>query len=43
LAYAKERDQFRESISKYQAIQFKLVDMLMEIELARLMVYKAVW
>lgn len=43
LAYAKTREQFGRSISKFQAIQFKLVDMLMEIELARLMVYKAAW
>jgi short/branched chain acyl-CoA dehydrogenase len=41
LAYAKEREQFGRSISKFQATQFKLADMLMEIELARLMVYKA--
>jgi short/branched chain acyl-CoA dehydrogenase len=43
LSYAKEREQFGRSISKFQAIQFKLADMLMEIELARLMVYKAAW
>ncbi len=43
LAYAKEREQFGKTISKFQAIQFKLADMLMEIELARLMVYKAAW
>jgi short/branched chain acyl-CoA dehydrogenase len=43
LAYAKEREQFGRTISKYQAIQFKLADMLTEIELARLMTYKAAW
>jgi butyryl-CoA dehydrogenase len=43
LSYAKEREQFGRSISKFQAIQFKLTDMLMEIELARVMVYKAAW
>jgi butyryl-CoA dehydrogenase len=43
LAYAKEREQFGRTISKFQVTQFKLVDMLMEIELARLMVYKAAW
>jgi butyryl-CoA dehydrogenase len=43
LSYAKEREQFGRSISKFQAIQFKLADMLMEIEMARLMVYKAAW
>jgi butyryl-CoA dehydrogenase len=43
LTYAKEREQFGRTISKFQVIQFKLADMLMEIELARLMVYKAAW
>jgi butyryl-CoA dehydrogenase len=43
LAYSKEREQFGRPISKFQAIQFKLADMLMEIELARLMVYRAAW
>ncbi len=43
LAYAKEREQFGRPICKFQAIQFKLADMIMEIELARLMVYKAAW
>ena len=43
LAYSKERIQFGQSISKFQAIQFKLADMAMEIELARNMVLKAAW
>ncbi|AVQ99159.1 acyl-CoA dehydrogenase [Oceanobacillus iheyensis] len=43
LSYAKERKQFGKSISKFQAIQFKLADMAMEIELARNMVHKAAW
>lgn len=43
LAYAKERRQFGTSISSFQAIQFKLADMAMKIELARNMVYKAAW
>lgn len=43
LAYAKERKQFGRSISKFQAIQFKLADMAMETELARNMVHKAAW
>jgi butyryl-CoA dehydrogenase len=43
LAYAKEREQFGRPIGKFQAIRFKLADMLMEIELARLMTYKAAW
>jgi len=41
--YAKIREQFGRKISKFQAIQFKLADMAMEIELARLMTYKAAW
>ncbi|ASS99582.1 acyl-CoA dehydrogenase [Geobacillus thermocatenulatus] len=43
LQYAKERVQFGQPISKFQAIQFKLADMAMGIELARNMVYKAAW
>ena len=43
LAYAKERQQFGRPISKFQAIQFKLADMLTEIEHAKLMVLKAAW
>jgi len=43
LAYAKERKAFGKAISQFQAIQFKLVDMLMEIEHAKLMTLKAAW
>lgn len=43
LQYAKERKQFGKSLSQFQAIQFKLADMAMKIELARNMVYKAAW
>ena len=43
LQYAKDRHQFGQPISKFQAIQFKLADMLMEIEHAKLMVLKAAW
>lgn len=43
LQYSKERVQFGKTISKFQAIQFKLADMAMEIELARNLVYKAAW
>lgn len=43
LQYAKERQQFGRSLSHFQAIQFKLADMAMKIELARNMVYKAAW
>jgi len=41
LAYAKERQAFGQSISKFQAIQGKLADMATEIEAARLLTYKA--
>ena len=41
LAYAKERQAFGQSISKFQAIQMKLADMATEIEAARLLTYKA--
>lgn len=41
--YARERHQFGRPITAFQAIQFKLSDMAMEIELARLMYYKAGW
>jgi short-chain 2-methylacyl-CoA dehydrogenase len=43
LKYARERKQFGRPISAFQAIQFKLADMAMEIELSRLMYYKAAW
>jgi butyryl-CoA dehydrogenase len=43
LAYARERQQFGRPIGSFQATQFKLADMAMEIELARLMYYKAAW
>lgn len=43
LQYAKERVQFGQSISRFQAIQFKLADMATNIELARMMVWKAAW
>jgi alkylation response protein AidB-like acyl-CoA dehydrogenase len=43
LQYATERKQFGRSLSNFQAIQFKLADMAMKIELARTMVYKAAW
>jgi alkylation response protein AidB-like acyl-CoA dehydrogenase len=43
LAYAKQRVQFGQSISKFQAIQHKLADMAMHIDLARNAVMKAAW
>jgi alkylation response protein AidB-like acyl-CoA dehydrogenase len=41
--YAKQRKQFGKPIADFQAIQFKLADMAMEIEAARLLTYKAAW
>ena len=43
LKYAKERVQFGRPIGKFQAVQFKLADMAMNIELARTMYLKAAW
>ncbi len=43
IKYAKERHQFGKSISEFQGIQFKIADMAMEIEAARLLVRKAAW
>jgi alkylation response protein AidB-like acyl-CoA dehydrogenase len=43
LAYAKERKQFGQPISKFQINSFKLADMAMKIELARNLLYKACW
>lgn len=43
LQYAKSRVQFGKRLSQFQAIQFKLADMALKIELARTMVYKAAW
>jgi len=41
--YAKERYQFGQPIAKFQAINFQLVDMAVEIELAKTAVLKAAW
>ncbi len=43
LKYAKERVQFGQPISKFQAIAFKLADCAVEIECARNLMYKACW
>jgi butyryl-CoA dehydrogenase len=43
LQYSKEREAFGRPISKFQAISFKLADMAVKVEAARLMVYKAAW
>lgn len=41
IKYAKERKQFNQSISSFQAIQFMLADMATKIEAARLLCYHA--
>ena len=41
--YARERKAFGQSISEFQAIQFKLSNMATEIELARTMIHKTAW
>lgn len=43
LRYAKDRMAFGKPIAALQAIQFMLADMAMEIEAARLLVWKACW
>jgi short/branched chain acyl-CoA dehydrogenase len=43
LKYSNEREQFGKLLFNFQATQFKLADMAMEIEAARLMLYKACW
>jgi alkylation response protein AidB-like acyl-CoA dehydrogenase len=43
LAYSKERKTFGKPIHDHQAIAFKLADMEMKVEQARLLVYKAAW
>ena len=41
LKYAQERKQFGKTLSQFQAIQFKLADMAMRTEIARLLVLRA--
>jgi len=43
LKYAKQRQQFGQPISKFQAVSFKLADCAMEIECGRNLLYKACW
>ena len=43
LKYAKQREQFGQPISKFQANAFKLADCAMELECARNLLYKACW
>lgn len=41
--YAHEREQFGQPIANFQTIQFKLADMAMRIEAARLLTYSGAW
>jgi len=43
VAYAKGRKAFGQPIAEFQNTQFKLADMAMEIDAARLLVYRAAW
>ena len=43
IKYSNEREQFGKPISSNQAIQFKIADMAMELESARLLTWKAAW
>jgi len=43
VAYAKEREQFGKPIARFQAVQFALADMAVEIEAGRTLTYKAAW
>jgi alkylation response protein AidB-like acyl-CoA dehydrogenase len=41
--YAQEREQFGKPIAGFQAVQFQLADMAVELEAGRNLVYKAAW
>jgi short-chain 2-methylacyl-CoA dehydrogenase len=43
MKYAREREQFGKPIASFQVNAFKLADMALEIECARLLLYKACW
>ena len=43
LKYSNEREQFNRPIATFQVNAFKLADMAVEIECARLLLYKACW
>jgi len=43
LAYAKTRKQFGQPIINFQGVSFKLAEMAIKIETARLLTYKAAW
>ena len=43
LKYAKDRTAFGQHLSDFQAIQFKLADMAVSLDAARLLAYRAAW
>ena len=43
VAYSKERHAFGKSLAQMQAIQWMIADMATEIDVARLLIYKAAW
>ena len=43
LKYTREREQFGRPIARFQANAFKLADMAMQVDAARLLLYKACW
>jgi alkylation response protein AidB-like acyl-CoA dehydrogenase len=43
ISYSKDRVQFGKPIAENQGVQFKLADMAMQIESARMLIHKAAW
>jgi len=43
VAYARTRNQFGQAIGKFQAVSHRLADMKVQLEAARLLVYRAAW
>jgi len=41
--YAKERTQFGQKLAEFQALQFMLADMAVDVEVAKTMLYRAAW
>ena len=43
IKYSKERKQFNKPIAAFQSLQFKMADMSISIDTAKLLIYKAAW
>jgi alkylation response protein AidB-like acyl-CoA dehydrogenase len=43
VAYARARSQFGQSIGKFQAVSHRLADLKVQLEAARLLIYRAAW